>query len=204
MRGFLLANPVCTGEVGALLGGWSSWGSGWSGSWGSGCIGSRSSGWCSSRSGISGGWCRSSNRCWSSRSSGFFFFAASGQSSSGDDGGQNEGLVHFDFPNVRMRKQFPEIAQMAGMPSKPSQKYSSSFDPASDYIVFPNLCRPVLDNPKRGKVQPQRPMVSVLATTPPKPNPAEPHGRPHSIFGLEHPKCCDRRPKVASHQHLSL
>jgi hypothetical protein len=50
---------------------------------------------------------------------------------------RNEGLVHFDFPNVRMRKQFPEIAQMTGMPSKPGQKHSSSFGPSLRLYRFP-------------------------------------------------------------------
>jgi hypothetical protein len=42
----------------------------------------------------------SSSRGWSWGWSWLFFFTASGQSSCSDDGGQNEGLVHFDFPKV--------------------------------------------------------------------------------------------------------
>jgi len=81
MRGFFMQPRCASGCAGQLLG--------------SRCVSSRSSGrsvssWSRSFSG------RSCHR--SCRSSGFFFFTASGQSSSSDHGGQNEGLVHDDFP----------------------------------------------------------------------------------------------------------
>ena len=71
--------------------------------WGS-CIGSRSCG-ISGRSGRSRGcWLgsrcssRGFHRCRSGSGSGFFLLAASGECSSCDQGGQNERVLHFDFP----------------------------------------------------------------------------------------------------------
>ena len=67
--------------------------SGFSGSGRSGFGGSRSS----FRSGRCWSWCGCSHRSGCSGWSGFFFLTASGQGSSSDQGGQNDGVLHFNF-----------------------------------------------------------------------------------------------------------
>ena len=98
-----------------------------------GCVGSRS------RSGIGGGGsgfgrsrsgCRSRGGCfhgsWCRCRSGFFLLATSGECSSCDQGGQNDRVLHFDFPSwtdrglegshgVRLRKAPDPLAHALGL-----------------------------------------------------------------------------------------
>jgi hypothetical protein len=99
-------------------------------------LGSRSVGsWSSGRSvsSWSGSFSsRSSHR--SGRCSSFFFFTASSQSSSSDHGGQNEGLVHDDFPYGL--KQFPETASRTETAIKTETKALELFCAQSQIIAL--------------------------------------------------------------------
>lgn len=67
-----------------------------SGGWSSSCVGSSRSCGFGGRSGCSGrSFHGSGSRCWS----GLFLLATSGECSSSDQGGQNERVLHFDFPS---------------------------------------------------------------------------------------------------------
>lgn len=75
--------------------------SGWSSSVSSRCGGRSCSVGSSRRCGFGGrsrGCGRGFHRCGSRCSSGLFLLATSGECSSSDQGGQNEGVLHFDFP----------------------------------------------------------------------------------------------------------
>jgi hypothetical protein len=102
---------------------------------GSRCVGSRCCCW-SSRSVSSRGW--SSHRSWSGWSSSFFFFTASGQSSSSDDGGQNEGLVHDDFPLRGLKTISGNCRRLIQESLNRDKSTRVLLHSVKYYIVFPN------------------------------------------------------------------